>query len=70
MELSGPDGAQVTITQGMVDGRQALMVRTPDALTLEHALSIFAHVLTARGNGDVEVYEAGWHRGQWEARYR
>ena len=69
MELTGMDGTQVQVTEGNYNGQHALRLRSRDALTMEHALSIFAELLTARGYGDAEMFMQGWHQAAWEARY-
>ncbi len=64
------NGAAVRIAEGKLGGQPAIRLRTRDALTLEHAMSIYADLLTERGWGDTEVYAAGWNRGAWEAWYK
>lgn len=69
-QLTGVDGSTATVQEGVVEGVPIIRVRTRDALTAEHAISIAAAILTARGNGDAELHAVGWHRGAWEVWYR
>ena len=68
MELEH-DGLQVILQEGVVDGQPMIRVRITQALTEEHALSIAASVLTARGDGDAEMTMVGWSRGAYEVYY-
>ncbi len=63
------DGMKVLLQEGVVDGQPMIRVRVFDALTTEHALSIAAEMLTARGDGDAEMTQVGFSRGAYEVYY-
>lgn len=69
-ELTGFDGQKAIIQEGVVDGTPIIKVRVFDALVDEHAISIAAHILTARGNGDAELMGTRYHQGAYEVWYR
>jgi len=63
------EGTQVLIQEGTVNGQPMIRLRITKALTKEHALSIAAEALTARGSGDAEMTTIVWHRGAYEIYY-
>ena len=59
----------VTIREGEHGGQPLIKARVRGALTMEHAMSILAEVLTARGHGDTQVYAAEYRLGAHEVWY-
>lgn len=64
------EGMYVTLQEGTHAGSPVIKARVRKALTMEHAMSILAQALTARGMGDAEVYAAEYRNGAYEVWYK